>query len=538
VTAALRHILLLALAFVLLYVCFFAGGGALGLTGPDEPRYAAIAQAMLETGDWVTPRLHGAPWFEKPVLYYWAAALSFRALGVNEAAARLPSGLAAVLATLGLAWLAWRITSRGAAESALLTVLILPATVAAVGFGRAATTDMLFSAMLALALVCAAELVWQRKGGTRLLVWHMAWGVFLGLATLAKGPAALVLAGGSLGLWALVTRQWKETLRLANPVSVVSFGAVALPWYVWCALRNPDFVPVFLITHNVERFWTAVFRHEQPFWFFLPILLLGLAPWLALLAPAVIEAATVLRVRRWAESRGFFVLCWVIFPLLFFSVSKSKLPGYILPAVLPLVMLCARALARVMEENGRLARHVVAAVGATFVVLAMTAGLWQKKLPPSALERLGDAGALTPWLISVGISGVAVAVLALRRRVLLALLLSAMVNGGIVLGILRLAARVDVDLSARATAAEILRWKNTEEVAQYKLHRAWGYGLGFYLHGAIPEWNEKTPLSHLLVVSDEGLLDLLERGYEVRVARRMNQRAILVFASRPSGPNG
>lgn len=532
----LRSVGPLAIALALMFVCLFADGSALGLIGPDEPRYAAIAQSMLESGDWVTPRLHGTPWFEKPVLYYWAAAGAFRVLGVSEAAARVPSALAAVLATLGLAWLAYRIASRGAYESALLTLLILPSSVATIGFGRAATPDMLFSAMLAMSLVCAAELVWQPARGGRLLACRMAWGAFLGFAALAKGPAAMVLAGGSVGLWMVVTRRWKEAWGLANAVSMVSFSVVALPWYVLCAVRNPEFVQVFLVAHNMERFLTPVFRHEQPMWFFVPILLLGLAPWMALLAPGVVETGNLLRVRRWAESRGFFVLCWVIFPLAFFSVSKSKLPGYILPAVLPLVMLAARALARALEENEGLAARVIAGVGATLIVLAATATLWQKKLPPEAFERLGDTRFLTTWMLTVGASGMAVAVLALRRRAGLALLLCGVVTGGLVLAVLRAGARIDVDLSARPTAAEIQRWKpNPREVARHQLHRAWEYGVEFYLKGEIAEWNPGTPQNFLIVVSDEGLLDLLARGYDVRVARRMNKRAILVFAEKTSG---
>jgi 4-amino-4-deoxy-L-arabinose transferase-like glycosyltransferase len=136
-----------------LYVCYFSHLGAIGFVGPDEPRYAWIARDMAETGDWVTPRLYGKPWFEKPPLYYWGAASCFKIFGVSEAAARLPSAIAALLGTLAIAWLAWRIYG---GETARWLLLLLPTTVGMIGFSHAAATDMPFSAMLTIAMVCAA----------------------------------------------------------------------------------------------------------------------------------------------------------------------------------------------------------------------------------------------------------------------------------------------------------------------------------------------------------------------------------------------
>ncbi len=130
---------------MLLYVCLFSGLGALGLVGPDEPRYAAIARAMAETHDWVTPRLWGTPWFEKPVLYYWTAGIAMRIFGVSEFAARLPSALAALLAVVAITWTALR--SYGV-SAAWYSLLMLPTSVAMIGFSRAASPDMLFAGLL------------------------------------------------------------------------------------------------------------------------------------------------------------------------------------------------------------------------------------------------------------------------------------------------------------------------------------------------------------------------------------------------------
>ena len=193
-------------------VCYFSHLGAIGFVGPDEPRYAWIARDMTETGDWVTPRLYGKPWFEKPPLYYWSAAISLRLFGVSETAARLPSALAALLATLALAWLAWRVYG---AETARWLLLFLPTSVGMLGFSHAASTDMLFSSALILALVAACVVLQLVPARTWLAC--VLFGLFLGLAVLAKGPAAVVLLAGAVFFWALfylATHVFNQTLKL------------------------------------------------------------------------------------------------------------------------------------------------------------------------------------------------------------------------------------------------------------------------------------------------------------------------------------
>src|SRR6266436_5132911 len=189
-----------------LYVCYFSHLGAIGFVGPDEPRYAWIARDMAETGDWVTPRLYGKPWFEKPVLYYWGAALCFKLFGVSEASARLPSAISALLCTLGLAWLAFRLYG---AETARWLLVLLPTTVGMIGFSHAAATDMPFSGMLTTAMVCAAVVLGlvpdescghgaqhaaplRNENNTTRRQWPglFLFGFFRGRAVRAKGPAA------------------------------------------------------------------------------------------------------------------------------------------------------------------------------------------------------------------------------------------------------------------------------------------------------------------------------------------------------------
>src|SRR3984957_19755901 len=212
------------LILLTLYVCYFSHLGAFGLIGPDEPRYAWIARDIAESGHWVTPRLYGKPWFEKPVFYYWSAAVCFKLFGVNEASARLPSAVCALLATLALAWLALRL---GGWQMARWVLLLLPSTVGMIGFSHAASTDMPFSAMLSIAMVCAAVALEMvrfekffpeethevqavvRRAKKTIYLDLALFGFFLGIAVLAKGPAALILAGGTIVLWVATTKHWR-----------------------------------------------------------------------------------------------------------------------------------------------------------------------------------------------------------------------------------------------------------------------------------------------------------------------------------------
>ncbi|MGC2765714.1 MAG: phospholipid carrier-dependent glycosyltransferase, partial [Candidatus Acidiferrum sp.] len=272
----------IVLILATLYICYFHNLGALGLVGPDEPRYAWIARDMAETGDWVTPRLYGQPWFEKPVLYYWAAALSFKVFGVSEVAARLPSAVAALLATVALAWLAWRVRS---ADTARWLLLLLPTTVGMIGFSHAAATDMPFTAMLTIAMVSAARLLGVDPSASFISFTSSTsftsffFGVFLGLGALAKGPAAIVLSGGAILLWTAFTKRWRDALRCLHPIAIASFCLTALPWYILCAHRNPDFFHVFIIEHNFKRYLTPEFHHIQSLWFYIPIILVAVCPW-------------------------------------------------------------------------------------------------------------------------------------------------------------------------------------------------------------------------------------------------------------------
>src|SRR5438477_4429282 len=332
---------------ITLGVCYFSHLDVIGFVGPDEPRYAWIARDMAETGDWVTPRLYGKPWFEKPPLLYWGGALFFKLIGEGhpEVAARLPSAICALLATLALAWLAWRTYGE---ECARWLLLLLPTSVGMIGFSHAAATDMPFAGMLTIAMVCAAVVLGLARSieDTPILPrtpWLalLLFGFFLGLAVLAKGPAAIILSGGAVFFWAIFTKRWRDAFRLLHPAAIAAFCVTALPWYILCARRNPDFFRIFIIEHNFKRYLTPEFQHVQPFWFYVPIICIALFPWTTVVFS--LFPGTALKLKRDSRDSAFlfFATAWIVWPLLFFSVSQSKLPGYILPSVLPAMLLIA-----------------------------------------------------------------------------------------------------------------------------------------------------------------------------------------------------
>jgi len=471
---------------VLLYVCLFSGLGALGLVGPDEPRYAAIARAMAETHDWVTPRLWGTPWFEKPVLYYWLAGIAMRIFGVGEFAARLPSALAALLAVAAIKWTALRSYGMGAAWYSLL---MLPTSVAIIGFSRAASPDMLFAGLLTAAMAVASEMLQKPRPGPILRV---AFGFFLGAAVLAKGPAAVILAGGATLLWAALSRQWRAPFRFLHPLIIAVFCVTAMPWYILCALRNPDFLRVFIWQHNFERYLTPIFEHRQPFWFFGPIFLLGILPWLPLLITSFFDAARDYHFGTRMNSPALFIGCWALFTLMFFSLSQSKLPGYILPAIPPAVLLLARSLVRQIEQKARGLSMVFAGIGIVFPVLV---GIVRAKIMPIFGLGVGFLGPGPMAGVHVGIvaalvGGVLIVAFAFSRKwngavcvvacttVVLLLIANRMIMPGI-----------DALISVRPAAAVLIGMYKVKpnEIAIYRLPRAYEYGLNYYFEKNLPE---------------------------------------------------
>jgi 4-amino-4-deoxy-L-arabinose transferase-like glycosyltransferase len=502
-----------------LYVCYFSHLGVVGLVGPDEPRYAWIARSMAESGDLVTPRLYGHPWFEKPPLYYWGAALSFKLFGVSETSARLPSAVAALLGTLSLAWLAWRLYG---ARAARWLLLFLPTTVGMIGFSHAAATDMPFSGMLTVAMVAAALLLCMRSGATNENIelhvspqWEvtlapLCFGLALALAVLAKGPAALILCGGTILLWAAATKRWRDSLRLFHPLAVGIFLVTAAPWYVICQQRNSHFFRIFILEHNFKRYLTPEFQHIQPFWFYVPVLAIAFLPWAPLLGWSIWRrAAGASQTKRISDSSAFFS-AWALFCLVFFSVSKSKLPGYILPAIPPLALLVTQSY--VSDQKRSKSFQFVHLL--TALLLAMLFAGLELGAPYASRRGIEFNIALGLVLAAIGLANLILGGTSAAEKpspvrelgaalsvipILLVLLFSNHLTSSLFNG----------DPSGKSIAFELqARGIPINQLSVAGLNRGEHYSLNFYLHQEVGDWDPHTPSSGYVVAKSKscGLL--------------------------------
>jgi 4-amino-4-deoxy-L-arabinose transferase-like glycosyltransferase len=490
-----------------LYVCYFSHLGAIGFVGPDEPRYAYVARDMVETGDWVTPRLYGRPWFEKPSLYYWGAALCFKLFGVSEAAARLPSAISALFATLALAWLALRLYG---AETARWLLLLLPTTVGMIGFSHAAATDMPFSGMLTIAMVAAAVGLDLTRGENTPIISRTPWlalllfGFSLGLAVLAKGPAAIILCGGAVFFWALFTKRWRDAVRLLHPVAIGTFCLTVLPWYILCARRNPDFFRVFIIEHNFKRYLTPEFQHVQPFWYYIPVLLIIFLPWTAILVWTLAAGSTHITRKRQISAQTLFLLCWGAFCLAFFTISLSKLPGYILPAAPAVGLILARSCTLFAPENRKSFGISLLSVGLFFIAVAVTLQQMDFHFLRKIVAFEPLIGAIFVLLalsnIIMGIGFLFVQAQSVRVALSIFSLLPMVV---ILADAKSLASDAPLIVISPQYLASTIRSSGirVDQLSLLGVSRSTRYGLNFYLHTELKDWNRDFS-REALVLSD------------------------------------
>jgi 4-amino-4-deoxy-L-arabinose transferase-like glycosyltransferase len=320
--------------------------GSLPFLGSDEPRYARIAQEMSEQGQWVTPYLEGRPWLEKPPLYYWSTIPFYRIFGVSETTARLSSVLWSLLSACFIYWMGARLWTRLAG---FFGAAIFLTCLGAAAFGRSASTDMPLTACLTATLAILGVAATQELQAWKVFAAYL----FLGLATLGKGPVApLLVAGIGFLFWILDERGgFVRGWRIVPGILITA--AVSLPWF-WLAFRQNGFafVAIFIVNHNIARYITDIHHHTQPVYYFLPVLPGLLFPWTAWLLTALPRSLreTARNWRRW-NRRVLFLACWVLFPFIFFSLSRSKLPGYVLPLLPPLALLIGTRIAPLCEAR-------------------------------------------------------------------------------------------------------------------------------------------------------------------------------------------
>jgi 4-amino-4-deoxy-L-arabinose transferase-like glycosyltransferase len=330
-----RPLLLLLLVAAL---AFFVGLGRLPLLEPDEGRNAEVAREMLVSGDLITPHFDTLTYLDKPAVYFWLVAGSFRLAGVNEWAARLPSALLA----LGTMLLAWFLGRRMFGDSAGLRAgIILATTPLAIAYSRLVIFDMTLAFLVTVALVC----FWcARESGFKRPWLDVMMFAAMGVATITKGPVGFLLPLLTILAFAALRGEVRELKRLRWGWGILVFLAAALPWFIAVSVRNPDFPRYALWEESLQRFATGSAHRRGSILYYVPIFLLGFFPWSFFLVAAGWVRRRLWRTLREEKSASVvFALAWAGVIFIFFSISHSKLPGYFLPAVVPLSILTARA---------------------------------------------------------------------------------------------------------------------------------------------------------------------------------------------------
>lgn len=392
-----RDLFRLALILTLWFGVFL---GVRPLSNPDEGRYAEIPREMAATGDYVTPRLNGVKYFEKPPLLYWLSALTMKTAGVNEWTARAWSAIFAVIGGLVTYAAARSLYGRAAGW---WTSIVLCTTLLYYGLGRTAVLDLPVAVLISGALFAflAGVRETQNPRRRRLLFWTFY--AAMALAVLAKGLIGFLLPCTVAFVWLLVFNQWRH-LRPCHPFTgALILLAIAAPWHVLAALANHspvkehDFAWFYFVHEHYLRFTTTTHGRVHPWWFFGPVILAGLLPWTVFAWQALREnlrGAWKARAERPQADTWFFVT-WIAVITVFFSVSQSKLIPYILPVFPALAVLVGKYLAGARPENLRGGLRAGAIVA---LVLAAAVAFF----PIPAKFNIAAAGIL-PWRIALGI---------------------------------------------------------------------------------------------------------------------------------------
>ena len=391
----------------------FYGLGWLPMIGPDEPRYAEVAREMYASGDWITPQLGGLHWFEKPALTYWLSAVGYKLFGVSEFSARIGIALVAALSAWLLYFFGCRLRS---ASYGYLSASALLSSGLWLGFGRAATFDTPLAMTMELALL--AFYLWEREQQNSSAekqnnFWWYVCCFGLGLAVLAKGLVGIVLPAGIIGLYLLLTRGLISMLKrpVLLLVGAMIFLLTTATWYgPMFARHGREFWHEFFLAHHFQRYLTNKYQHPQPVWFFLAMALLGCLPWSFHLLGAgrdligrwraFTNAEKITNDDRWQ----LYLWVWALLPVVFFSFSGSKLPGYILPVFPALALLIGGELEKLFAGKSSAQFTWLSALNG-LLLTGVSALVWQhRKTAMEAREAV---------IVAISVALVAVAYLAL-----------------------------------------------------------------------------------------------------------------------------
>jgi 4-amino-4-deoxy-L-arabinose transferase-like glycosyltransferase len=401
--------------FLGLVIFYLYGLGQLPLLGPDEPRYAQVAREMFLRGDFITPSLGGFNWFEKPALLYWLMMAAYELFGFTEFAARLGPAIAGLVTAWLVYWTANRAVLldadghqvRGWGQWACLA---FATSAGALVFSRGASFDIILTATVTAALACffAAD---TEKDPVRQRKFLAGFYACVGLSLLAKGLLGFVLPGGVIFLYFAFQRRLPDRRMWMSLLWGAPIGlAVAAIWYGPVIARHRwEFIHDFIIEHHFARYTSNKYLHPQPFWFFLPVIV-GLAlPW----TPLLIDALVRLRKLHWRQpaDKGtrlqLMALATLIFPVLFFSLSGSKLPGYVLPALPGAAILAGAQIARFIHDGE--SRRAMQITGILLALLAAGGAVYFYR------QHIVETDCLAWVFLPLVVAGVLVLLLTRRR---------------------------------------------------------------------------------------------------------------------------
>ncbi len=353
------------LIFIIVIAFYLYGLGQLPLLGPDEPRYAQVAREMFLNRDLITPTLGGHTWFEKPALLYWLIAAGFKVFGVSEWSARLGPAICGVLTVLAV----WCVAREVDRSFGFWSLIVMASCLGLIVFSRAASFDVVvtMTTTWSLAFFVLHELPTTRRKRLFLVGFYS----FVGLSLLAKGLVGVVIPFGAVAFYYLLRRRWPQTSVLISLIWGIPLAlAVSAIWYGPVIARHGwSFIDEFFVQHHFARYVSNKYHHPQPIWFYPVIILMLALPW------TIHLIAALAKVRSW-NWRGddslslvrVFSLAWLLFPIVFFSFSGSKLPGYILPAVPAAALLVSDRLTAVRNSKWPL---LIASTTAALVLIVL-----------------------------------------------------------------------------------------------------------------------------------------------------------------------
>ncbi len=384
------------------------------LVKPDEGRYAEIPREMVVSGDWTTPRLNELKYFEKPPLQYWATAVAYKVFGEHQWTSRLWAALTGFLGVL-LAWFAGtRLFGR---QAGIYAALLLGSSMLYSMMAHINTLDMGVTFFITLGIF--SLLIAQKEvqlAQRRNWMW-LAWAA-LALAVLSKGLMGLILPGAALFLYSVLNRDIMVWKRMHWFSGLLVFLLIAAPWFVLVIKANPEFFDRFFIYEHYTRFTTKVHGRYQPWYYFVPVLVLGMLPWVFLMFDSLLRTwkNTAQQVREFSPER--FLLVWAVFIYLFFSVSGSKLPSYLLPMFPALALLMGKQIAEMRAQ--RLFWLILPVLFIVGIMLALAPFTARTADTPLQVELYGAYAVWLTVAAAVWFAGVGAGLWLLRREAKLA----------------------------------------------------------------------------------------------------------------------